>query len=135
MLRNCTACGCAFGSRDLAAVETAELESERYAAGLEGMLFRYYLCPECEMAVIFVDPVPLLGESDDAFRRRTEELEQTLGGLCGDEIEVVVTAARPRAAALERHFSALRPGRLTSSRTRARRPEDSAGCGRPRAGV
>ena len=66
------------------------MEAERKALGLEGVLFRYYTCPACGQADIFVDLGLLPGErQEDVLRRRA--LEQAVRGLRGEQVEVVLT--------------------------------------------
>src|ERR1700730_4829450 len=54
MLRDCTHCHRPFEPQDLAREESKGMEAERKALGLRGVLFRYYVCPECGYADIFV---------------------------------------------------------------------------------
>ena len=66
------------------------MEAERKALGLEGVLFRYYTCPACGQADIFVDLGLLPGErQEDVLRRRA--LEEAVRGLRGEQVEVVLT--------------------------------------------
>jgi hypothetical protein len=129
----CTGCCEAFQSDDLDAERTAALEAERYAAGLEGVLFRYYACPRCDEAVIFVDIVPLLGESDEALLRRYVELGSDLGDLHGDGISVVLAGPRVRtrgrrALEMPRPFGGARPGRFApTARVSVRGPREWTG--------
>jgi hypothetical protein len=90
MLRKCTHCDKTFTPEELSREETKGMEAQRKAAGLEGLLFRYYTCAACGNADIFVDLHPLPGESDEAFVRRRQDLEATLKGLRGDGVEVVL---------------------------------------------
>jgi hypothetical protein len=66
------------------------MEAERKALGLEGVLFRYYTCSACGRADIFVDVLPLEGESEETFHRRRDELETAIRQLSSPEVEVVV---------------------------------------------
>jgi hypothetical protein len=66
------------------------MEAERKALGLEGVLFRYYVCSACGHGDIFVDIHPLDGESGADFRRRRDELESAVRQLHGDGVEVVL---------------------------------------------
>jgi hypothetical protein len=90
MMRACTRCGRAFTPHDLARDESRELEAERRAAGLRGVLFRYYDCPACGQADIFVDVAPLPEETPEDFHRRRHDLETTVRELHADQVEVVV---------------------------------------------
>src|SRR6266478_9462662 len=47
MLRDCAHCHRPFEPQDLAREESKGMEAERKALGLRGVLFRYYVCPEC----------------------------------------------------------------------------------------
>lgn len=92
MMRLCSQCGKEFTPQELDREDSKGMESERKARGLEGVLFRYYTCSACGRADIFVDVLPLEGESEGEFRRRKEELEATLKQLEGEGVEVVVSA-------------------------------------------
>jgi hypothetical protein len=66
------------------------MAADRKALGLEGVLFRYYTCPACGQADIFVDLGLLPGErQEDVLRRRA--LEEAVRGLRGEQVEVVLT--------------------------------------------
>ncbi len=90
MMRLCSHCGKEFTPQELDREDSKGLESERKALGLEGVLFRYYTCSACAQADIFVDVLPLQGESEGEFRQRRAELESTLQKLEGEGVEVVV---------------------------------------------
>jgi DNA-directed RNA polymerase subunit RPC12/RpoP len=92
MMRLCSQCGKEFTPQELDREDSKGMESERKALGLEGVLFRYYTCSACGRADIFVDVLPLEGESEGEFRTRIEELEATLQQLEGEGVEVVVSA-------------------------------------------
>ena len=66
------------------------MEAERKALGLEGVLFRQYICPACGQADIFGD-LGLLpgGRQEDVLRRRA--LEEAVRGLRGEQVELVLT--------------------------------------------
>jgi hypothetical protein len=91
MMRACTSCRKAFVPRELLREESKGMEAERKARGLEGVLFRYYVCSACGHADIFVDVHPVEGETDEAFRRRRDELEASVRELHAEGVEVVVT--------------------------------------------
>ena len=91
MLRECAHCCRPFGPQDLAKEESKGMEAERKALGLEGVLFRYYTCPACGFADIFVDLHPLAGEESAAFHRRRADLEATLKQLRGERVDVTLT--------------------------------------------
>jgi hypothetical protein len=90
MQRKCSHCRKDFTPQELSREETKGMEARRKALGLEGVLFRYYTCSACGTADIFVDLRPLEGETDEAFRRRRDELEATINGLEGEGVEVVL---------------------------------------------
>jgi hypothetical protein len=90
MLRKCSNCHKEFTPEELARPESREMEAQRKELGLRGVLFRYYTCSACGFADIFVDVHHLSGESDDAFHHRKEELEETIHGLHGERVEVVL---------------------------------------------
>jgi hypothetical protein len=90
MMRACTCCRKAFVPRELLREESKGMEAERKALGLEGVLFRYYACSACGHADIFVDVLPLEGETDEAFRQRRDELETAVRQLHGEGVEVVL---------------------------------------------
>jgi hypothetical protein len=66
------------------------MEHERRALGLQGVLFRYYACPDCGYADIFLDLTRLPDEDDEAFRRRRGELETMVSDLQAERVEVVI---------------------------------------------
>lgn len=90
MLRECTRCHRPFTPRDLAKRESKGMEAERKALGLQGVLFRYYTCPQCGQADIFLDIHPMPGETAEAFQQRRSELETTVQQLHSDEVDVVL---------------------------------------------
>jgi hypothetical protein len=90
MLRECTRCRRPFTPPDLARDESRNMESERKAAGLQGVRFLYYHCPACGINDIFVDILPRAEESDDDFQRRRKEMEEVVRHLHSDQTEAVV---------------------------------------------
>jgi hypothetical protein len=90
MQRRCGHCGRTLTPADFSKEQSRGMEAERKALGLEGVLFRYYVCPACQHADIFVDLHPLPGEDDQAFRRRKEELEEAVRQLPTEGVEVVL---------------------------------------------
>jgi hypothetical protein len=88
----CSHCGKLFTPKELSREDSKGLEAERKALGLEGVLFRYYHCSTCHQADIFVDVLPLEGESAEDFRQRREELEGTIQQLEGERVKVIVRA-------------------------------------------
>ncbi len=99
MQRRCTNCDRPFAASDLAKEASKGMKAERKALGLEGVLFRYYSCPACGQADIFVDVSPLPGEDGQAFLQRRQALEEAVRGLEGEQVEVVLSERRPRALA------------------------------------
>lgn len=94
MMRNCSQCRKEFTPQELSREDSKELEAERKAQGLEGVLFRYYTCSGCGHADIFVDVRSLEGESEEAFLRRRDELESTVKDLEGEGVNVVLVARK-----------------------------------------
>jgi hypothetical protein len=103
MQRHCTNCDRPFTAQDLAKEVSKGMEAQRKAWGLEGVLFRYYACPACGQADIFVDVNPLPGEEPAGFLRRRQELEQAAGGLHAEQVEVVLGERPPRAPSAAAH--------------------------------
>jgi hypothetical protein len=66
------------------------MESQRKAAGLEGVRFLYYHCPVCSRDDIFVDIVPRPDESTEAYETRQRAMEDAARGLTSEEVDVVV---------------------------------------------
>lgn len=81
MTRECTLCRRPFGAEDLCREESAGMEADRKAAGLEGVRFLYLHCPACGTDDIFVDILPLPGESAGDFADRREGLEDAVRRL------------------------------------------------------
>lgn len=90
MKRVCTHCQQPFAAADLVREESKGMEGERKALGLEGVRFLYYRCPWCGDADIFLDVLPLEGETAETFARRRAELEEVVRQLHGDGVEVVL---------------------------------------------
>jgi hypothetical protein len=95
MIRECTQCHRPFTPQDLAKEESKGMEAERKARGLEGLLFRYYTCPACDRADIFVVLLPLVGETAEQFTLRRDALEAEVAGLHADRVAVVLQERRP----------------------------------------
>jgi hypothetical protein len=94
MKRECTRCRRPFTKADLAREETTNMEAQRKDAGLEGVRFLYCRCSNCGMHDIFVDILPLAGESADDFQARRDEMEGVVRRLHGDQVEVVVVPVK-----------------------------------------
>jgi hypothetical protein len=95
MKRECSQCHKPFTPQELSREESKGLEAERKASGLHGVLFRYYTCSRCGTADIFVDIHPLEGETDEAFRRRRDELQAAVCQLHGEGVRVVLFEKGP----------------------------------------
>jgi hypothetical protein len=72
------------------------MEAERKASGLEGVLFRYYSCPACGHADIFVDVTCRAGEMPEGLHRRRQELAEAFDGLRAEQVDVVLNEKQPR---------------------------------------
>ena len=70
------------------------MEAERKAAGLSGVRFLYYHCPGCGTDDIFVDVLPLPGETHDEYIERRDAMEATVRELHTEPVraEAVVVA-------------------------------------------
>jgi hypothetical protein len=90
MKRECTRCRRPFAPVDLAREESKNMEADRKAAGLEGVRFVYYRCPDCGTDDIFVDILQLEGEGDEDFGRRRDEMEAVVRQLHAPRVEAVV---------------------------------------------
>lgn len=93
MLRNCTHCHKEFTSQELSREETKEMEAERRALGLQGVLFRHYTCSACGGSDIFVDILPRPDEPYDVFCARKAGLEAAIrvaNRVYGDGVEAVL---------------------------------------------
>ena len=95
MNRDCTRCRRPFTPDDLGREESKDMEQQRRSAGLKGVRFLYFHCPGCGMDDIFVDILPLAGESPEDFRARRDEMESVARSLPREAAEVVVAPAEP----------------------------------------
>jgi len=96
MHRECTNCRRPFAPPDLCREESKNLLAGRKAAGLEGVRFLYYHCPECGTDDIFVDILPREGELAEDYEARREDMEEVVRALHTDGVDAVVTpVARP----------------------------------------
>jgi len=95
--RNCTRCHRPFTAADLCRSESKGMEAERKAAGLEGVRFLYYRCPACGTDDIFVDILPVQGESQGDYVRRRDEMEAVVRQLHREPVraEAVVVPVQP----------------------------------------
>jgi hypothetical protein len=94
MFRQCSRCGQPFTAQDLCKDVSKNVEAQRMAGGVEGVVFRVYTCSQCETDDLFVDVCPLPGESMEAFHERAHELEQLIEDLPRTDADVVL-AERP----------------------------------------
>lgn len=90
MHRECTRCHRPFVPTDLRREESKNLQTQRKAAGLEGVRFLYYHCAGCGMDDIFVDIVPLESEFAEDYQARREAMESVVRELHGDGVDAVV---------------------------------------------
>jgi hypothetical protein len=90
MLRDCSQCHKPLTPQELCKAESRQMENDRRALGLEGVLFWRYECALCGATDIFVDIHPLDGESDEDFRERRDELEEVIRRLHPQEADVVL---------------------------------------------
>ncbi len=81
MIRECTNCRRPFAAADLCRDESKGMESERKAAGLEGVRFLYYHCPACGHDDIFVDILPLPDEAHEDYVARRDAMEAVVRQL------------------------------------------------------
>lgn len=90
MQRGCTNCHRPFTRQDFVKNESKDLEADRRAAGLQGVHFFDYRCPDCGTEDVFVDVFRLNGETDEEYRTRKESLESGVKRVQAEEIDVVV---------------------------------------------
>jgi hypothetical protein len=90
MQRDCTRCRRPFTPADLSREETANLEAERKAAGLEGVKFVYFHCPACGMDDIFVAILPRATEFVEDYEARRDAMEKVVRELHADGVAAVV---------------------------------------------
>lgn len=87
MIRECTRCKRSFTAADLLRSDSKGIESERKAAGLEGVRFLVYHCEGCKADDIFVDILPRDGEIAEEYR-----------SLNADSIDAVIVPVREPAS-------------------------------------
>jgi hypothetical protein len=96
MKRECTRCHRAFTPSDLERAESRHMESERKAAGIAGVRFVSYHCPDCAMTDIFVDILPRPDEFQEDYESRRAAMEDVARRLHTERAEaVVVPVGRP----------------------------------------
>ena len=94
MKRVCTQCQRPFEPADLAREESKGMESERKAAGLDGVRFLYYRCPACGTDDIFVDVLPRAGETAHDFYQRRAAMEEAVRHIHSDRAAAVVVTVK-----------------------------------------
>src|SRR5262245_58445393 len=95
MKRLCTRCGRAFAPGDFAREESRGMESERKEAGLVGVRFVYYRCADCGVEDIFIDVVPLEGESPEDYATRYSAMLVAARNMHAEKTDVVVVPVKP----------------------------------------
>jgi hypothetical protein len=90
MTRDCTRCCRPFELADLSREDSANLEAERAAHGLEGVKFLYFRCPSCGMNDIFVAVVPRETEFAEDYEARRDAMEVVVRGLHAPNVAAVV---------------------------------------------
>jgi hypothetical protein len=73
-MRVCVCCQRRLGQEDLLDRESKRMEQARVSMGLEGVRFRYYTCPRCGHDHVFLEIVPLPGETSEELHCRKKEL-------------------------------------------------------------
>lgn len=91
MMRECVHCHQKFLPVDLAKEVSKEIEHDRKAAGVQGVLFRCYMCSHCGQENLFVDLHPIPGETPEEFHCRRDDLEATIRQSPQAGVEVAVT--------------------------------------------
>jgi hypothetical protein len=73
-MRVCVSCQRRFGDEDLLEDTSKRMEADRVAIGLVGVCFQYYTCPRCSHDHVFLEVVPLPGETHRDLRGRVRAL-------------------------------------------------------------
>ena len=94
MLRECTHCHRVFTPHDLARAESREMEADRKAAGLAGVRFVRYHCPECRQDDIFIDILPRDGEFVEDYEQRRAAMEAIARSLPAGPVDAVVVPVK-----------------------------------------
>jgi len=94
MIRECLNCHTPFGPADLSKDVSKDIEAERKAQGVQGVLFRCYTCSLCGHENLFVDLHPLEGEAPEDFKRRRDELQSTIRLSPQLEVDVALIEKR-----------------------------------------
>ena len=90
MTRDCTRCRRPFALADLSREDSANLEAERKASGLDGVKFLYFHCPGCGMDDIFVAVVPRETEFAEDYEARRDAMETVVRGMHAENVAAVV---------------------------------------------
>ena len=96
-MRECLQCGHPFTASDLSRYVSKEIEAERKSSGVEGVLFRCYVCPECGQENLFLDVHHLDGETPAEFKHRRDELERTIRQVPPTGVQIGVMERMERA--------------------------------------
>jgi hypothetical protein len=75
---------------DLLDRESQGMEADRVQAGLDGVCFRYYTCPRCGHDQVFLEIIPLSGETRPDLSRRKEILARDIEGFHVPDTTVLV---------------------------------------------
>ena len=91
MMRKCLNCHRPFSPLDLAKEVSKDIEGDRKALGIHGMLVRCSTCSGCGHNNLFLDFRPLKGETPEEYKLRRDELEVTIkqNSQAGLEIALV----------------------------------------------
>jgi hypothetical protein len=95
MTRECLQCHQRFTPHDLSKDISKKIEAERKSCGVEGILFRCYVCPSCGRENLFIDLHALEGESTRQYKERRHNLEITVKRSPKAGVRVGVTDKRP----------------------------------------
>lgn len=100
-MRECLNCHKPFSPVDLAKDVSKDIEAERKAQGVRGVLFRCYTCSHCGHENLFVDLHPLEGETSEEFKRRRDELEATIRQSAPSGVDVALIEKRHDTCSLQ----------------------------------
>jgi hypothetical protein len=92
-MRECVSCQRRLGEQDLLVRECLNMEEARVSSGLEGVRFRYYSCPRCGEDHVFLEVVPLPGETGQDVRGRKAALTRATGEVRAFRTRVLVVEA------------------------------------------
>lgn len=89
-MRTCPHCQRSYAPSDYSRGESRRMETERIAAGLQGLRFRFYQCSACSSENIFVEVLPRDGEQLEEFESRRAAMENVVRGLESGRVGAVV---------------------------------------------